>query len=103
MSLAIRRKTLKPCANHGSRRQIGRSMTFRVESSKEQGKLGNILHRREFVVHGLGEHDLLNDSFLPAMLSSLACSGICFSTRGVFTKPGQMTLARTLCLAPSSP
>ena len=27
--------------------------------------------------------------------SSLACSGICFSTNGVRTNPGQMTLART--------
>ena len=35
------------------------------------------------------------------MPSSLACSGICLSTSGVLTKPGQMTFARTLCLAPS--
>src|SRR3954454_12648215 len=35
------------------------------------------------------------------MPSSLACSGICLSTSGVRTKPGQMTFARTPCLAPS--
>src|SRR5262249_11506439 len=35
------------------------------------------------------------------MPSSLACSGICFSTSGVRTKPGQITLARTPCAAPS--
>src|SRR6185436_19688380 len=35
------------------------------------------------------------------MLSSLACSGICLSTSGVRTKPGQTTLARTLNSAPS--
>ena len=35
------------------------------------------------------------------MPSVLACSGICFSTSGVRTKPGQITLARTPCLAPS--
>src|SRR5262245_2044168 len=35
------------------------------------------------------------------MPSSFACSGICLSTSGVRTKPGQMTLARTPCLAPS--
>ena len=35
------------------------------------------------------------------MPSSLACSGICLSTSGVRTKPGQITLARTPCLAPS--
>ena len=33
--------------------------------------------------------------------SSRACSGICFSTSGVRTKPGQITLARTPCAAPS--
>src|SRR4029079_13378488 len=33
--------------------------------------------------------------------NSLACSGICFSTSGVRTKPGQMTLERTLWCAPS--
>src|SRR5262245_12076739 len=33
--------------------------------------------------------------------SSLACSGICLSTSGVRTKPGQITLARTPYLAPS--
>ena len=32
------------------------------------------------------------------MPSSFACSGICFSTSGVRTKPGQITLARTPCL-----
>src|SRR6185312_14020081 len=31
------------------------------------------------------------------MPSSLACSGICFSTSGVRTKPGQITCERTLC------
>ena len=36
-----------------------------------------------------------------AMPSSFACSGICLSTSGVRTKPGQTTLARTPCLAPS--
>ena len=35
------------------------------------------------------------------MPSSLACSGICLSTSGVRTKPGQTTLARTLYSAPS--
>src|SRR5262249_13654419 len=30
-----------------------------------------------------------------------ACSGICLSTSGVRTKPGQMTLARTPCSPPS--
>ncbi|KAG0913634.1 hypothetical protein G6F31_021434 [Rhizopus arrhizus] len=35
------------------------------------------------------------------MPSSRACSGICFSTSGVRTKPGQMTCERTLCAAPS--
>src|SRR5262249_14408204 len=35
------------------------------------------------------------------MPSSLACSGICLSTSGVRTKPGQITLARTPYLAPS--
>ena len=35
------------------------------------------------------------------MPSSLACSGICLSTSGVRTKPGQITLARTPCAAPS--
>src|SRR5262249_38181126 len=35
------------------------------------------------------------------MPSSLACSGICLSTSGVRTKPGQTTLARTLYWAPS--
>ena len=30
-----------------------------------------------------------------------ACSGICFSTSGVRTKPGQMTLERTPWAAPS--
>src|SRR5215470_9004412 len=33
--------------------------------------------------------------------SSFACSGICLSTNGVRTKPGQITLARTPCSAPS--
>src|SRR5262249_873713 len=33
--------------------------------------------------------------------TSVGCSGICLSTSGVRTKPGQMTLARTPCLAPS--
>ncbi len=33
--------------------------------------------------------------------SSLACSGICLSTSGVRTKPGQMTLVRTPFLPPS--
>src|SRR5262245_19202399 len=35
------------------------------------------------------------------MPSALACSGICLSTSGVRTNPGQTTLARTPCLAPS--
>src|SRR5262249_14123187 len=35
------------------------------------------------------------------MPSSLACSGICLSTRGVLTNPGQMTFAVVLCSAPS--
>ena len=35
------------------------------------------------------------------MPSVFACSGICFSTSGVRTKPGQITLARTPCSAPS--
>src|SRR5262249_27259708 len=35
------------------------------------------------------------------MPSSLACSGICLSTSGVRTKPGQITLARTPWAAPS--
>ncbi|MCY1510292.1 hypothetical protein D9M68_446650 [compost metagenome] len=35
------------------------------------------------------------------MPSVFACSGICFSTSGVRTKPGQITLARTPCFAPS--
>src|ERR1700746_1671711 len=35
------------------------------------------------------------------MPSSFACSGICLSTRGARTKPGQMTLARTPRAAPS--
>src|SRR5207248_6144334 len=35
------------------------------------------------------------------MPSSLACSGICLSTSGVRTNPGQTTLARTLYSAPS--
>jgi hypothetical protein len=38
---------------------------------------------------------------IAVMPSSFACSGICFCTSGVITKPGQMTLARTLCVAPS--
>jgi hypothetical protein len=33
--------------------------------------------------------------------SSFACSGICLSTSGVRTKPGQITLARTFFAAPS--
>jgi len=33
--------------------------------------------------------------------SVFACSGICFSTSGVRTKPGQMTLVRTPIFAPS--
>ena len=35
------------------------------------------------------------------MPSSFACSGICFSTSGVRTKPGQITLARMPCSPPS--
>ena len=35
------------------------------------------------------------------MPSSFACSGICLSTNGVRTKPGQITFARTPCAAPS--
>src|SRR5689334_23331105 len=35
------------------------------------------------------------------MPSSFACSGICLSASGVRTKPGQTTLARTPCAAPS--
>ena len=35
------------------------------------------------------------------MPSSFACSGICLSTSGVRTKPGQITFARTPCSAPS--
>src|ERR1700690_963316 len=35
------------------------------------------------------------------MPNALACSGICFSTSGVRTKPGQITLALTPCTAPS--
>ena len=31
------------------------------------------------------------------MPSSFACSGICFSTSGVRTNPGQITFARTPC------
>jgi hypothetical protein len=41
---------------------------------------------------------ITSSSLIP---SAFACSGICLSTSGVRTKPGQMTLARTLCLAPS--
>ena len=33
--------------------------------------------------------------------SAFDCSGICLSTSGVRTKPGQITLARTPCFAPS--
>ncbi len=36
-----------------------------------------------------------------AFLITRACSGICFSTSGVRTKPGQTMLARTPCAAPS--
>jgi len=35
------------------------------------------------------------------MPSSRACSGICLSTSGVRTSPGQITLARMRCLPPS--
>src|SRR5262249_26213540 len=35
------------------------------------------------------------------MPSSLDCSRICLSAKGVRTKPGQITLSRTPCAAPS--
>ena len=42
--------------------------------------------------------NLTSASVIP---SAFACSGICLSTSGVRTKPGQMTLARMPSLAPS--
>src|SRR5215831_17828833 len=76
------------------------SQCFRIEGGEEQRRLGNVLDRGELAIHGFLQHNVL-DHFLFCNSEFLACSGICLSTSGVRTKPGQITLARTLCAAPS--
>ena len=87
-------------ANHGSHRSLT-GERIGLEGGKEQGDVGHVLDRGEFLVHGLRQHDLLDDALLADAELLVACSGICFSTSGVLTNPGQITLARTLCAAPS--
>jgi hypothetical protein len=65
------------------------------ERREQQCHLCDVGGRGEFAIDGFLEQSL------SLIASALACSGICFSTRGVRTKPGQMTLARMLCGAPS--
>ena len=35
-----------------------------LEGGKEQGDIGDVLYGGEFFVHGLGQHDLLDDALL---------------------------------------
>src|SRR5262245_22344882 len=61
-----------------------------LERGEEQRHVGHVLDRCEFLVHGLCQHDLLDHALLADA-----------ELLGLLGKPGQMTLARTPCAAPS--
>ncbi len=61
----------------------------RFEGGEEEGGFGGVPQGSELAVDGLFQRDRAE------RLRALACSGTCRSTRGVRTKPGQITLARS--------
>lgn len=88
----------RPCLSFRSRSL--RALFAGSARSKARQHHSDIRDGREFAVHSLLEHDILDPSSSERP-RSFACSGICLSTRNMRTIPGHITLAQTPCLAPS--